>query len=97
MVRISSLVPNSMHARILKKIQPNRKEEDVFPVVYKCNTRKAFTKFFKTHGFDSFIYNYEAEPNYLKFSYLSFAFGYYLHKVLPTQLKGTIFAFGIKQ
>lgn len=97
MARISSLIPNSMHARVLKKVQPNRKEEDVFPVVYKCNTKKSFSRFFKEYGFDSFVFYYESEPNYLKFSYLSFAFGYYLHKILPTTLKGTIFAFGIKK
>ncbi|CAN5542419.1 hypothetical protein BH10BAC2_BH10BAC2_37580 [soil metagenome] len=94
---ISSLVPNSLHARVLKKVQPDRKEEDVFPVVYKCNTRATFHRLLKENGFNSYVLHYESEPNYLKFSYISFAFGYYLHKILPKPLKATLFAFAIKK
>jgi SAM-dependent methyltransferase len=97
MALMSSLVPNSLHTKILKKVQPDREEQDVFPVVYKCNTKKAFKRFFEAHGFDSFVYQYEAEPAYFKFSYPSFAFGYYLHKILPRFLKNKIFSFGIKK
>lgn len=93
----SSLVPNSLHTKVLKKIQPARDEKDVFPVIYKCNTKKTFNRFFKQYGFEAHVFHYEAEPNYLKFSYLSFAFGYYFHKLLPAAFKNTLFAFGIKK
>ena len=94
---ISALIPNSLHAKILKKVQTARDEKDVFPVVYKCNTKKKFIRFFKEYGFDPFVYQYESEPSYLKFSYISFCFGYYLNKLLPRTLKNTIFSFGIKK
>lgn len=94
---ISALIPNSLHTKVLKKVQTNRDEKDVFPVVYNCNTKKKFVAFFKEYGFDPFVYHYEAEPNYLKFSYISFAFGYYLNKLLPKSLKNTLFSFGIKR
>jgi hypothetical protein len=97
MAMVSALVPNSLHKKVLKKIQPDRKEADVFPVVYKCNTRKTFSKLLKENSFEPFVYYYESEPNYLRFSYLSFAFGYYLQKFLPSSLKTTILAFGIKR
>lgn len=94
---ISSMIPNSLHAKILKKVQPGRKEEDVFPVVYKCNTKKTFTRLLSKNGFEPNVFNYESEPNYLKFSYISFAFGYYLNKILPKRLKATLFVFARKK
>ncbi|HEY2727751.1 MAG TPA: class I SAM-dependent methyltransferase [Parafilimonas sp.] len=97
MAIFSGFIPNSLHTRILKKVQPDRGEQDVFPVVYKCNTRKAFRRYYKEHEFDSFVFYYEAEPSYFKFSYISFALGYYLHKILPHFLKNKIFSFGIKR
>lgn len=97
MALVSSLVPNSMHSKLLKKIQPNRNEQDIFPVVYKCNTKKAFRKNLQEYGFDPYVYSYEAEPSYLRFSYISFALGFYLSKLLPKTFKATIFAFGRKK
>ena len=97
MAMISSLIPNSMHARFLKKVQPQRKEEDVFPVVYKCNTKKAFEKYLTNHGFAPHVFHYNSEPTYLKFSYISFALGYYFEKILPAAFKATLFAFAIKK
>lgn len=97
MALVSSFVPNSLHSKVLKKIQPHRKEEDVFPVVYKCNTKKAFTRLLKENDFDANVFYYDSEPSYLKFSYISFAFGYYLQKLLPKALRATLFAFGRKQ
>jgi len=97
MAMASALVPNSLHAKVLRKVQPDREEKDIFPVVYRCNTKKKFSSFFKAYGFDSYVYHYEAEPNYLKFSYISFLFGFYFNKLVPSGLKNIIFAFGIKK
>lgn len=93
----SSLVPNSLHKKLLKKVQPTREEKDVFPVAYECNSKKKFLRLFKEYGFEGYVFYYEAEPNYLKFSYGSFALGYYLHKLLPGNFKNTLFAFGKKK
>lgn len=93
----SSLIPNKMHAKVLKKVQTDRDEKDVFPVVYKCNTKKKFEHYFKEYGFDAHVYQYEAEPSYLRFSYISFAFGVFLNKLMPKAFKNTLFSFGIKR
>lgn len=34
----SSLVPNSLHVKVLSRAQPERKAEDVFPTVYRMNS-----------------------------------------------------------
>jgi SAM-dependent methyltransferase len=93
----ASLIPNSLHSRLLVKVQSSRKEKDVFPTVYKCNTKKKFSQALAQHGFEPYIYYHDSEPNYLKFSYLSFAFGYYLQKFLPAFMRTTILAFGMKK
>lgn len=94
---ISSLIPNGLHTKLLKKVQSFRKEEDVFPTVYRCNTKHRISKALKQNGFEPYIFLHDSEPNYLKFSYISYALGYYLHKILPTSLKSTLIAIGIKK
>ena len=93
----SMMIRNKSHSKLLKKIQAFRKEEDVFPTVYKCNTRRKFVQTLNENGFESFVYYHVSEPSYLTFSYLSFAFGYYIHKILPAVFKTTILAFGRKK
>ena len=41
----ANLIPNSLHVRFLKFLQPDRQEEDVFPTRYRMNTIAAL----KTH------------------------------------------------
>jgi SAM-dependent methyltransferase len=93
----SSLIPNRLHSTLLKRIQPDRKEVDVFDTYYQCNTKKELSKILKEKGFHSFIYYHDAEPNYFKFSSVIFGLCFYLQKFIPRQLRSTIFAFGIKK
>jgi SAM-dependent methyltransferase len=37
---VSRSVPNAKHARVLEKVQPGRQARDVFPTMYRMNTRK---------------------------------------------------------
>src|SRR5690606_29285299 len=34
----TTLIPNGMHTRILKHLQPERNDVDIFPTAYKANT-----------------------------------------------------------
>lgn len=34
------IIPNRFHGAVIRKVQAQRKEEDVFPTVYRCNTRR---------------------------------------------------------
>jgi SAM-dependent methyltransferase len=45
------LVPNKSHARVIDKLQPDRSECDVFPTVYRMNTRRALRSLLDP-GFD---------------------------------------------
>ena len=93
---LSKLIPNKRHAAVLAKVQARRAAEDVFPTLYKCNTRARLRAMFRKHRFDASVYGYEAEPSYLSFSKLAYALGVLHQKFAPNALKVSLFAFGRK-
>jgi SAM-dependent methyltransferase len=90
----SMLVPDRHHKRVLAKVQQDRKEEDVFPTLYRCNTVWAVRRQLALNGFRSVVYGYEAEPGYLNFSKLAYAVGVLHQKYAPGFLRPAIFGFG---
>ncbi len=91
------LIPNRMHARVLRVAQDDRKEEDVFPTVYRCNTRSRLAKTMRRHGLESVVFAYEAEPGYLAFSAWLYRAAASLQPLLPPWFRTTLLAFGRKQ
>ena len=57
-------VPNAWHTRVLRRLQPGRKEVDVFPTQYAMNTRPRLRRLFAGH--DVYIYGHEAVPTYFE-------------------------------
>ena len=91
-VRIaSSLVPDALHARALRWVQPDREGMDVFPTVYRLNSpgqaRRAFRGCSVFHFYDS------AEPAYFFGSSFLYGFFLLLHRLLPPALATTICLF----
>lgn len=82
----ASLIPNRLHVRALSYIQPRRKSVDVFPTVYRLNTRKALNRCFGA-GADVYVVFTSGEPGYhfgnphLYRAFLS------MHKHLPARLQ----------
>lgn len=91
------LVPNGLHGRALHSAQPGRKEEDVFPTLYKCNTRRKLRNMLSRNHFDSAIFTYEAEPAYLSFSKLAYRMGVAHQRHATPSAKNVIFAFAKRQ
>lgn len=90
----ATLIPNKHHSKVMSFVQDGRKEEDVFPTVYKCNSTGKLKAIMKRHGIECVVYGYEAEPSYLSFSKI-FYFGGVMHqRCAPGFLKPAIFAFG---
>jgi SAM-dependent methyltransferase len=58
------LVPNSLHVRVLEKLQPERKAEDVFPVVYRMNSLTALKRVFQPAEWRNFTYGFNGDPGY---------------------------------
>jgi hypothetical protein len=88
-------VPNRYHTKVTSYVQNNRREEDVFPTVYKCNSIRKLKKMMKNNGFaESVVYGYEAEPSYLSFSRIAYYLGVLHQRLAPRFLCPALFAFG---
>ena len=59
------LVPERLQAAVLRRLQPGRKECDVFPKVYKINTKRNVLKYFSNMKFDLYMYSVNSEPAYM--------------------------------
>ncbi|HMP79624.1 MAG TPA: class I SAM-dependent methyltransferase [Pirellulaceae bacterium] len=90
------LIPNRMHARVLRVAQSGRKEEDVFPTVYRCNTAGRLRRTLARHGLQGVVYAHEAEPGYLAFSSLLYRLAAGCQPLLPAWFRTTLLAFGRK-
>lgn len=90
----ASLIPNSYHSNVTSVVQEGRKEEDVFPTLYRCNSVNKIKLMMVKHGFESVVYGYEAEPSYLSFSKIAYWLGILHQRFAPRVLKPVIFAFG---
>jgi ubiquinone/menaquinone biosynthesis C-methylase UbiE len=93
---MSRLVHNRMHATVLKKVQEGRKEEDVFPTLYRCNTRRSLRRMLERHGFDACVIGWESEPAYLSFNGFAYWLGAVHAKLAPQSLNLSLFGFGRK-
>jgi len=93
----ASLIPAGLHAKVLRKAQPTRQQEDVFPTHYRCNTVGKLKRTLRQCGFDACVYGYDAEPMYLSFSRLAYAVGVVYAKLMPHQLKNTLFVFAARR
>lgn len=90
----ATLIPNRYHSRVTSTVQDGRKQEDVFPTVYKCNSVRKLRNMMRKHGLESVVYTYEAEPSYLSFSRIAYFFGVMHQRFAPRFMKPAIFAFG---
>lgn len=88
------LIPNALHSRVLGRVQAERQAQDVFPTLYRCNTTWAMRRALREGGFqDVVVYGYDPEPAYLSFSGLTYKLGLLLHRLAPSPLRTTLFAF----
>jgi SAM-dependent methyltransferase len=79
------MVPNNLHRRVLRSVQPFRKEVDVFPTVYRLNRPKDVRKYFG-HGAEVYHYSTSAVPSYhFGRMFLMRCFSL-LHRLLPPAL-----------
>lgn len=93
----SKLIPNRHHAKVIARVGLDRKEEDTFPTLYRCNTVFALRRLFESARFRAAVYGYEPEPAYLNFSKAAFGLGVAYQKLAPGFLKTIILAFGESQ
>lgn len=82
---------NSQHGRMIRWLQPRRKEIDVFPTKYRLNTLTSINHHFV--GYQNFSYLRKSDPAYFFGSKLVFKTMSLIHKFLPAPLCSNIFVF----
>ena len=87
-------IPNRLHTRVLRTVQPGRKEEDVFPTLYRCNSVRRLRTTLSNSGFDSIVHTFESEPAYLSFSSVTYFLGVMHQRYAPPAFRRTIMAYG---
>ncbi|BBZ22079.1 methyltransferase domain-containing protein [Mycolicibacter hiberniae] len=83
------LVPNRFHVRALRRVQPERKSQDVFPTRYRMNTRRALRKAFGG-GAEIFTAGWASEPGYHFGNPYLYRLFKWAHKFLPAALQPTL-------
>ncbi len=87
----SRLIPNSLHAKLLKKIQPGRHESDVFPTVYKLNSPNDIRQHFPSCTVQWFYHS--GDPSYHFGSGIMYRALLLLHRLLPPKFATCAFFF----
>jgi SAM-dependent methyltransferase len=92
----SRLVPDRFHARVLGHLQPKRRSEDVFPTVYRCNSRRRLRRALERQHLECVVETHEPEPAYLSFSRFLYALGVMYQRYAPRAIRRTLLAYARK-
>jgi SAM-dependent methyltransferase len=84
-------VPNKLHARVLDRLQPGRKAEDIFPVRYEMNTRKDLHRLFAPHAVH--VYGHASEPTYFGRSAAAWRVAAGIDRLTPNRFRPTLMVF----
>ena len=89
----ATLIPKKLHRAVLRRVQPKRKEMDVFPKFYKLNTQRSVKKQFEKCNFESFIYTINSEPGYSSNSKMLWHAFHLLFKLTPSRFNAVLHIF----
>jgi len=94
---IAQIIPNRHHAKVATYAQRGeREEEDVFPTLYRCNTRSALTRALRRQGFECYVFSHVSEPSYLVFSRTAYRLGAIVHRALPPAIRPLLLVYARK-
>lgn len=85
-------VPNDLHTRVLTRLQPGRKAEDVFPVEYHMNTPRDLRRLFPAPQ-ELVVYGHNSEPTYMGNSVPAWRAAQLLDRITPPRLASTLMVF----
>lgn len=86
------MVPNELHTRVLRRLQPHRKAEDVFPVRYSMNTRRSLARLFPPPH-ELVVYGHSSEPTYFGSSAPAWRMVQAVDRLTPPSLAPTLMVF----
>jgi SAM-dependent methyltransferase len=83
------MVPNKLHARALRRLQPDRREVDVFPTVYAMNSPRQLARYFPPAQFEILAYTHNPEPAYFGRSMVAWRTVHTVSRLLPERVGAT--------
>jgi SAM-dependent methyltransferase len=93
----ASLVPNRLHARTLRLLQPDREEQDVFPTRYRINTLHAIRKHLSPDRWSDHSILVDTEVMYLARIPILFALSELISRILPKRFRPVLFVIAQKR
>ncbi len=85
---ISKIVPNALHEKLLKKVQPTRSSEDVFRTVYRLNSPRSVRRHFP--NCDVRWYYHSGDPAYHFSNGIIYRLLLLLHRLLVPKLSTSV-------
>ena len=89
----SRAVPNGMHVRALRQLQPERKDVDVFSVQYKLNSMNDIARYFPAGEWENCSYLCNFIPKYFANSRVLFAVFSAFQQIAPKALSTDLLVF----
>lgn len=89
----TNLIPNRLHASMLKTLQPARAERDVFPTTYHLNSKARLRRYFSRSDWEDFSYFHNSTPPYVERSRLLTRLALLYFRLAPNALATNLHAF----
>lgn len=83
----ATIIPNSLHKRVLKHLQPDRQVQDIFPTRYRLNTRSTIRKWFDARRWDNYTTTIDTELMYLATRPILFEVAERIGRILPSAFR----------
>lgn len=87
------LVPNRYHVGALRVLQPQKKDVDTFPTVYRMNTPGALRRLFPPSRFAHAVYACDGGPAYAAGSRAGWVLFAALSRITPARMRPMLFVF----
>lgn len=90
------LIPFRYHHAIRRRLGQFHTAEDVFPVLYRCNTRRALRHRMTAHGLPGVVYSFRGESHLAGAGPIAGKVGEWIERLSPSILWHELHAFGRK-
>jgi SAM-dependent methyltransferase len=96
---VAAITPQRVHEKYVARFGSGRRDEDVFPTVYRCNDKRAILAISRDTGFEARICYVSLPPGYLRFRRPSFLLGILYERTIERfvpALRAAIIVFATK-
>lgn len=94
---MSTIMRGPIRKTVLKRAQDAREEEDMFPVVNACNTKRKVEQAYHKSGFDAVVVHNQAEPTYAYGNSFLYCLMEWERRLAPSWFQDNLFGYGRKR